>query len=191
MKSISGKNWEELKSSDRLIQKAKIDHNFTDIQAKIIISRNFTHEEIFSINNNVNINNPFAKSSDFLSAIKLMKKYIINKSSILVIGDYDVDGCLSTSLMVNFLRKNNYKVNYFIPDRFKDGYGVSEKLIKKLTKLYKPQLIIFLDCGSSSYNALKFIKLNKIGSLIIDHHNTQKPYPISDVFINPKKKKWL
>ena len=49
MKSISGKNWEELNLSDRLIQKAKIDHNFTDIQSKLIISWNFTHEEIFSI----------------------------------------------------------------------------------------------------------------------------------------------
>jgi len=188
MKSISGKNWEELKLSDRLIQKAKIDHNLTDIQAKLIISRNFTHEEIFSINNTVNFNNPFTKSNDFLSAIKLMKTYISNKSSILVIGDYDVDGCLSTSLMVNFLRKNKTKVNYYIPDRFKDGYGVSEKLIKKLTKLYEPQLIIFLDCGSSSYQALKFVKSKKIGSIIIDHHNTQKPYPVANVFINPKKK---
>ena len=110
MKSISGKNWEELNLSDRLIQKAKIDHNFTDIQSKLIISRNFTHEEIFSIKNSVNFNNPFTKSGDFLSAIKLLKKYIINQSSILVIGDYDVDGCLSTSLMVNFLKKISLKL---------------------------------------------------------------------------------
>ena len=188
MKSISGKNWEELNLSNRLIQKVKIDHNFTDIQSKLIISRNFTHEEIFSIKNSVNFNNPFTKSGDFLSAIKLLKKYIINQSSILVIGDYDVDGCLSTSLMVNFLKKNKSKVSYYIPDRFKDGYGVSEKLIKKLIKLYNPQFVIFLDCGSNSYQALKFVKSKNIGSLIIDHHNTQKPYPISDVFINPKKK---
>ena len=89
--------------------------------------------------------------------------------------------------MVNFLKKNKSKVSYYIPDRFKDGYGVSEKLIKKLIKLYNPQFVIFLDCGSNSYQALKFVKSKNIGSLIIDHHNAQKPYPISDVFINPKK----
>ena len=57
-----------------------------------------------------------------------------------------------------------------------------------MIKLYNPQFVIFLDCGSNSYQALKFVKSKNIGSLIIDHHNTQKPYPISDVFINPKKK---
>ena len=85
-------------------------------------------------------------------------------------------------------REGTYKFIYYIPYRFKDGYGVSEKLIKKLIKLYNPQFVIFLDCGSNSYQALKFVKSKNIASLIIDHHNTQKPYPISDVFINPKKK---
>ena len=58
----------------------------------------------------------------------------------------------------------------------------------KLIKLYKPNLIIFLDCGSNSYDTLRYIKFKNIESLIIDHHNTQKPFPVSDVFINPKKK---
>ena len=66
--------------------------------------------------------------------------------------------------------------------------SAEKNLIKELTAKFKPQLIIFLDCGSSSFEAIDFINSKKISSLIIDHHNTQKPYPISDVFINPKKK---
>ena len=187
MKSISGKHWEELKSPKRLIEKIKIDHNFNTIQAKIIVSRHFSEEEIFSINNQIYLTNPFVKNKDFLLACKLLNTHIQKNNKILIIGDYDVDGCLSTSLMVKFLKKNNAKYNYYIPNRIKDGYGASKDLIKKLINIHKPKLTIFLDCGSSSYEALKFIKLKKINSLIIDHHNVNKPFPLSDIFINPKK----
>ena len=187
MKSISGKNWEEIKLSKRLIEKVKIDHNLSDIQSKLIISRNFSKEEIFLINNQINFSNPFLHTRDFLSASKLLKKNIIENNKILVIGDYDVDGCLSTSLMVKFLKFYNSQVNFYIPDRFKDGYGADQNLIKRLIDIYNPRLIIFLDCGSSSHSAIKYIKTKGISSLIIDHHNTKIPYPLSDVFINPKK----
>ena len=89
--------------------------------------------------------------------------------------------------MINFLRKNSISSKYYIPDRVKDGYGANKELIIKLINKHSPKLIIFLDCGSNSHDALKFIKSKKIDSLIIDHHNTQKPYPLSNVFINPKK----
>ena len=118
MKSISGKNWEEIKLSKRLIDKVKIDHNLNDIQSKLIISRNFSEEEVFLIKNKFNFTNPFLKTNDFLSAVRLLKN-IIENNKILIIGDYDVDGCLSTSLMVKFLNFNKSKVNFYIPDRLK------------------------------------------------------------------------
>ncbi len=188
MKSVSGKNWEELKNNQRLIEKIKIDHNLSHIQAKILLSRSFTETEIFSIKNKIDFKNPFYKNKDFLSACALLKKNIEKKSSILIIGDYDVDGCISTALMVNFFKKINLNSHYFIPNRFKDGYGASQKLIKELISKKKPNLIIFLDCGSNSHDAIKYINLLKIDSFIIDHHNIQKPYPEAKVFINPKKK---
>jgi single-stranded-DNA-specific exonuclease len=187
MKSVSGKNWEELATNTRLIKKIKIDHALNDVQARLVLSRNFSKEEIFLIGNKISLNNPFSNTKDFLSGIKLLQNSIINNEKILIIGDYDVDGCVSTSLMVNFLKKNNVKLNYYIPDRFKDGYGASEKLIDKLTKKFNPNLVIFLDCGSNSYEALTHLNLKSIKSIIIDHHNTQKPYPPCNVFINPKK----
>ena len=187
MKSVSGKHWEELSINRRIIEKIKIDHDLNDIQAKLVLSRNYTKEEIFLIKNKIPLHNPFLKTKDFLSGIKLLNNTIINENKILIIGDYDVDGCVSTSLVVNFLRKNNVHPDYYIPNRFEDGYGASEKLIKKLLKKYKPELIIFLDCGSSSYEALKYLNSKSIKSIIIDHHNTQKPYPPCSVLINPKK----
>ena len=187
MKSVSGKNWEEIKLDKRLIDKVKIDENFDTIQAKLVVSRHFSKTEIFSIKYQTDVENPFFKNKDFLSACSLLKKHINRKSKIFVIGDYDVDGCVSTSLIVSFLKKKNINVNYYIPDRILDGYGANINLIKKLIFNDKPDLIIFLDCGSSSYDVTKYIKSLKIYSLIIDHHNSQKPYPLSEVFINPKK----
>ena len=191
MKSVSGKNWEEININDRLIEKIKIEHNLSIIQSKILVSRYFSETEIYSIKNDINFTNPFFENKDFLIGCELLKNKILKKNNILIIGDYDVDGCVSTSLIINFLKKININCNYYIPDRFKDGYGTSKKLIKVLIKKFNPKLIIFLDCGSSSHQELDYIKKLKISSIIIDHHNIEKPYPKSDVIINPKKKNWL
>ncbi len=187
MKSVSGKDWEEININDRILGKIKANHNLSTIQAKIIYSRYFSETEIHSINNDVNFGNPFFKNKDYLNACKILKHNIDKKNNVLVIGDYDVDGCVSTSLMVNFLRELHVKTSFYIPDRIKDGYGASKELMIKLISNIKPQLIIFLDCGSNSHEAIKYLNINKIKSIIIDHHNIEKPYPLSNVVINPKK----
>jgi single-stranded-DNA-specific exonuclease len=188
MISVSGRYWEEQYTNKRFVEKIKIDHNFNEIQSKIILSRNYTNEEIYLIKNKIELKNPFYNTKDFLSACQLLEKSINNHKKILIIGDYDVDGCMATSLFVNFLKRKNAKVNYYIPDRFNDGYGASKNLIIRLIKKFDPGLIIFLDCGTNSHTAVEYIRTRKIHSLIIDHHNTNYPYPESDVFINPKKK---
>jgi len=187
MISVSGKDWEEEYTIKRLIEKIKIDYRLNDIQAKIILSRNYSKEEIYLIKNKIDLKNPFHNTKDFLLACELLKKNLKNQNKILIIGDYDVDGCMSTSLLVNFLKEKNANVDYFIPDRFKDGYGASKDLVIKLIKRFDPKLIIFLDCGSNSYDATEYINTKKIQTLIIDHHNTKYPYPVVNVFINPKK----
>jgi len=187
MISVSGKNWEEVYTNERLVEKIKIDHGLNDIQSKIVLSRNYSIEEIYLIKNKINLKNPFYNTKDFVQGCELLNKNLNKQNKILIIGDYDVDGCMSTSLLVNFLKQKTSSVNYFIPDRFKDGYGASKELIIRLIKQFDPNLVIFLDCGSNSYEAIKYIKTKKIESLIIDHHNTNNPYPEADIFINPKK----
>ena len=187
MISVSGKSWEEIKVSKRIIDKVIIDLDLSVIQSKIIISRNFSNDEIFLLNNKVNYTNPFFKNKDFLSACSLINNAIKSKDRILIIGDYDVDGCVSTSLLVNFFKKFNLDTDYYIPDRLKDGYGANKDLIYKLISLKKTNSIIFVDCGSSAQETINFINKLNVKSLIIDHHNIQKPYPKSNVFLNPKK----
>ena len=187
MLSVSGKNWEETNINKRVLEKIKIDNNFSEIISKLILSRNFTKDEIYSIKEEINYLNPFINNNDFNQFSNVLEKNIKRKNKILIIGDYDVDGCISTSIFTYFLRSNNCSFDYFIPDRFNDGYGASLKLIKKLVKQVNPKLIIMLDCGSNSSDAIKYLNQNNIESLIIDHHNINKPYPESKVIINPKK----
>ena len=186
MISISGKNWEEKITNKNSIKKLKQDYNFSETLSKLVISRKFDPTELNSMDNDLKLNNVFLKNDDFEKSIKLVTSSINNKEKICILGDYDVDGSAATSLFVRFFESINHPFFYYIPDREKDGYGASKKLFQKLI-LKKPKLIIMVDCGSTSNEAVAFLNDNKIKSLIIDHHEINKPFPNSNAIINPKK----
>jgi single-stranded-DNA-specific exonuclease len=186
MISITGKKWKEKIVNQNLVDKLKQDHNFSDILSKLIISRNFDKEEIFSIENNLEVKNVFLNNKDYKEAISVVSKAINNKENICILGDYDVDGSAATSLLVRFFNSINHPNFFYIPDREKDGYGASKILFQKLI-LKKPKLIIMVDCGSTSNEAIDFLNKNKIKSIVIDHHEINKPYPTANSIINPKK----
>ena len=186
MISISGKKWEEKKTNKNLIEKLKQDYNFSDILSKLVLSRKFDQTELSSIDNDLDLNNIFLKNSDFEKSAELVSNSINNQESICILGDYDVDGSAATSLFVRFFESIKHPFFYYIPDREKDGYGATKKLFEKLI-LDKPDLIIMVDCGSTSNEAVAFLNNNKIKSLIIDHHEINKPFPKANAIINPKK----
>ena len=186
MISVSGKKWTERIINKNSIDKIKQDYGFSEILAKLIVSRNFNETEIFNIKNNLEINNKFVNNKDYILASDILTNSIKNKEKICILGDYDVDGFSSTSLLVRFFKFIKQPYFYYIPDREKDGYGASKKIFKRLI-LKQPQLIIMVDCGSTSNEAVSFLNENKIKSIIIDHHEINKPYPKSSVIINPKK----
>ena len=186
MISVSGKKWEQKKINQNLVDKLKQDFNFNDILSRLIISRNFDEDEITTIDTDLDLNNVFLDDSDFNQSINLVINSIKNNEKICVLGDYDVDGSAATSLFVKFFESINHPFFYYIPDREKDGYGATKKLFQKLI-LEKPKLIIMVDCGSTSNEAINFLNENKIKSLIIDHHEINKPFPNANSIINPKK----
>ncbi len=188
MKSVSGKYWEEEKYSQRIIDKVKIENNFSDLISRLIVKNNFDNDEIYSIKNNLEIINPFKRNIDFLNAVKIFDKCISNNEKICVIGDYDVDGCVSTSLIINVLKSQKVPCFYHIPNRFKEGYGTNLELIKKIVKK-KPNLVILVDNGSNAIESINYLNKNNIIAIIIDHHEIYKPYPKCGSLINPKKNK--
>ena len=186
MISVSGRNWKQYKTNKNSVEKLKQDYNFSDIVSKLLIARKFDETELNSIDNKLHLNNVFLKNEDFDKSIKIVVDIINNKENICILGDYDVDGSAATSLFIRFFESIKQPYFYYIPDREKDGYGASKKLFQKLI-LKKPKLIIMVDCGSTSNEAINFLNKNNVKSLIIDHHEINKPFPKANMIINPKK----
>ena len=187
MISVSGKKWIEQSVNKKIVEKVKQDHNFSEIISKLIVSRSYDDIEINNIKNHLKLNNIFSKNNDFDKATDLLINSINKKEKICILGDYDVDGASSTALLGRFFNHINQNYFYYIPDRIVDGYGASTKLFEKLI-LQNPKLVIMLDCGSTSNKAIDFLNNHNIKSIVIDHHEINKPYPKSNAIINPKKK---
>ena len=132
MISVSGRNWEQKKINKNLVEKLKQDYNFSDIVSKLITSRKFDDTELSYINNNIKLNNFFFKNDDFEKSSKILIESINNKENICILGDYDVDGSVATSLFIRFFESINQPFFYYIPDREKDGYGASKKLLGRI-----------------------------------------------------------
>ena len=186
MISVSGKKWIEQTVDKKLVEKIKQDHNFSEIVSKLIVSRSYDNDEINNIKNHLKLNNIFSKNNDFDKATDLLISSIHKKEKICILGDYDVDGASSTALLCRFFNHIDLNYYYYIPDRIIDGYGATTKLFKKLI-LQNPKLVIMLDCGSTSNEAINFLNDQNIKSIVIDHHDIKKPFPKSNVVINPKK----
>jgi len=186
MISVSNKVWSERQIEERLIDKISQDNKLSPLVAKLIASRNFSDDEIYSIKNKINLKNYFINKRDFISGSKIIESSIKNNEKICIFGDYDVDGSCATTLLIKFLKSINHPYFYYIPDREKDGYGPSPKVLSKLID-NKLKLVIMVDCGSNSKESIDYLNSKKIKTLIIDHHQIFKPFPLAHEIINPNK----
>jgi single-stranded-DNA-specific exonuclease len=109
---------------------------------------------------------------------------IKNKEKITVIGDYDVDGVVSTTLMILFFEAISYDVSWIIPNRFRHGYGLSEKIIPRIED---SDLAITVDNGISAVNAAALCKEKGIDLIITDHHLLPPQLPEAYAIIDPKQ----
>ncbi|MTI70959.1 MAG: single-stranded-DNA-specific exonuclease RecJ [Firmicutes bacterium] len=123
---------------------------------------------------------------DMDKAVKRIIKGIKNKENIWVYGDYDVDGVTSTSLLKLFFSDIGYDLNYYIPDRFTEGYGLNKKAIENINE-NKGDLIITVDCGITSVEEVKHLKDLGMDIIITDHHTCQETLPNAEAVINPHR----
>lgn len=123
---------------------------------------------------------------DMPKAVERLAKAIDNQETILVYGDFDADGVTSTALLLRTLRFLDAKVEYFIPDREKEGHGLNSKALVKLMTLKKPKLIITVDCGVSDTEQVQFLNSFKVDVIITDHHEAPEVLPPALAIINPK-----
>jgi single-stranded-DNA-specific exonuclease len=120
-------------------------------------------------------------------AVTRVLRAVDEREQILVYGDYDVDGITSTSLLTATLTALGAKVTYFIPDRIRDGYGLSERGVDVARKR-RVKLIITADCGITATNEVRLAKAAGIEVLVTDHHEPLGELPEAVAVLNPKRK---
>jgi len=119
---------------------------------------------------------------DGLKSAKRIAQAIKNNEKIYIVGDYDVDGVTSTALMIEFFKAIAYPIEATIPNRFTDGYGVSEKIIDRI----EADLVITVDNGINAFGAAEACKKRGIDLIITDHHTPSNTLPDAFAIVDPK-----
>lgn len=132
-----------------------------------------------------NLHDPFLMK-DMEQAVERLRSAILNNEKILIYGDYDVDGTTSVSLVYNYLIEFYANCEIYIPDRYAEGYGVSQIGIEWAAN-NNFSLIIALDCGIKAYDMVGLANLKGIDFIICDHHLPDKDIPNAVAVLDPKR----
>ena len=142
-------------------------------------ARKFFHPQL------LDLLDPF-RMKDMDKAVERLNEAMGRKEKILIYGDYDVDGCTSVALVYRFLQKYYSNLDFYIPDRYDEGYGVSIRAID-LAKENGVSLIIVLDCGIKAHEEISYAKENGIDFIICDHHVPDAQLPPAVAILNAKR----
>ena len=130
------------------------------------------------------LHNPFLMN-DMDVAVARLNKALGKKERILVYGDYDVDGTTAVALVYKFLQQFSSNIDYYIPDRNEDGYGISKRGVDYANST-GVKLIIVLDCGIKAIEEIAYAKSLGIDFIVCDHHVPDEQLPCAVAILNPK-----
>ena len=162
--------------------------NMSPILSNLLIKRGITTESAakrFFRPQLADLINPFLMK-DMDIAVDRLNDAMGRKERILVYGDYDVDGCTAVALVYKFLQQFYSNIDYYIPDRYDEGYGISKKGIKYAQDT-DVKLIIILDCGIKAIDMITYAKSIGIDFIICDHHVPDETLPPAVAILNPKR----
>ena len=124
--------------------------------------------------------------NDMDVAVDRLNDAMGRKERIMVYGDYDVDGCTAVALVYKFLQQFYSNIEYYIPDRYEEGYGISRKGLDYAAE-QQVKLIIVLDCGIKAVDEIAYAKSLGIDFIICDHHVPDEEMPAAVAILNPKR----
>ena len=124
---------------------------------------------------------------DMDKAVERLNRALAQKERIMVYGDYDVDGCTAVALVYKFLEQYYSNLDYYIPDRYEEGYGVS---VQGIDYAYETgvKLVIVLDCGIKAVETISYAKQKGIDFIICDHHVPDDVLPPAVAILNAKRR---
>ena len=163
--------------------------NISPILSSMLVKRDiktFDQAKTFFRPNFEMLHDPFLMK-DMSIAVERIQKAIEKKESVMIFGDYDVDGTSSVALLSSYLEALGLYVTKYLPDRKNEGYGISINAIDNALKK-KQKLIIALDCGIKAHKQVEYAKKKGIEFIICDHHNPDIKIPNALAVLNPKRK---
>jgi len=156
--------------------------------ATVLYNRGFTNlEQIEQFFNPTlqDLYDPFILK-DMDKAVERIQTALMNKEKVMIYGDYDVDGITATSLLYLFLYEIGLNTFYYIPDREKDGYGLSKNGIDVAIE-NGANLIISCDCGINAIDEIDYVNANGLDMIVTDHHEPAETLPKALAILNPKR----
>ncbi len=158
------------------------------VLAELLVQRNvrtFEQARSFFRPNLADLHDPFLMK-DMDMAVERVRQAVVSGEKILVYGDYDEDGTTAVSLVYSFLRRLTRQIDFYIPERYDEGYGVSYKGIDWATE-NGFTLIITLDCGIKANEKVEYARERGIDMIICDHHLPENELPKAVAVLDPKR----
>ena len=162
-------------------------YNISSVLAKLLINRNVSIDNVSKYLNVTldELYDPFLmKDMDIL--VDRILKAKENNEKIMIYGDYDVDGVTSITVLYSFLKELGAHVDYYLPDRMEEGYGLNKEALKSI-KDSGYSLVITVDCGISAEDEINFANEIGLEVCITDHHECGKNLPKAYAVVNPKR----
>ena len=170
------------------ISSAAEKNGIPQLLASILLNRGLAPSEFktFLSKSKQGILNPMTML-DMDKAVERIKTALQTGEKIVIYGDYDVDGITSTALLFGFLKSMGADIEYYIPDRKDEGYGINIMAVNKLIK-EGVKLLITVDCGITAIGEIEFAKLQGMDVVVTDHHTCKERIPTAAVAVlNPKR----
>lgn len=185
--SISGKEWKfppEIQVDEKLL--AVADDSL--LLSKLLIRRGIrtaADAEVFLNPSRYSPSSPM-DLPDMAKAIVRISQAIAQNEHITIYGDYDVDGVTGTSVLVSVLTKLGADVDYYIPNRAGEGYGLNLKAVSIIASKRRTKLIITCDCGVSNFAEINFARSLGVDTIVTDHHTMPELLPPAVAILHPK-----
>ncbi|MEA5594178.1 single-stranded-DNA-specific exonuclease RecJ [Rivularia sp. UHCC 0363] len=180
--------WQIYPQNPELAQKLGMVTNMSPLINQLLINRGFDSPEtaqIFLHPQSLNLPEPLDEFPDLAISVELLQNAISSQEKIAICGDYDADGMTSTALLLRSLRAFGADVDYAIPSRMHEGYGINKRIIEEFHD-EGVGLILTVDNGISAFEPIARAKELGLKTIITDHHDLPQQLPPADAILNPK-----
>jgi len=132
-----------------------------------------------------NLADPFLLPN-MATAVERLFRAREQNESLVIFGDYDVDGVTSTALLVEVLRALGWRVEFYLPSRMDEGYGLNTDGVENCLKKFPTTLLLAVDCGSTAVETIKSLVARGVDTIVLDHHQVSSPAPDAVALVNPQ-----